>query len=103
MSEVEMSANDVNMQKLIQDFKVVVHDAENLAKATAGDLGEKVREARPRLTSSIESARESYADVEAKAREGAQATDKIIRQHPYESLGIAFGVGLLIGVLVTRR
>ena len=41
--------------------------------------------------------------VEEKAVEGAKATDKAIRTHPYESLGVAFGVGLLVGVLVARR
>jgi len=34
---------------------------------------------------------------------GAKATDKVIREHPYESIGVAFGVGLLIGVLATRK
>ena len=37
---------EVTMGKLAQDFKVVMHDAEALIKATAGDLGEKAREAR---------------------------------------------------------
>ncbi len=104
MNEAEMNnANEVSMKKLIQDFKVVLHDAENLAKVTAGDLGEKVREARAKLATSMESAKESYAKVEEKATVCAKATDKVIRDHPYESLGVAFGVGLLIGVLVTRR
>ena len=34
---------------------------------------------------------------------GAKAADKTIRDHPYESIGVAFGLGLLIGVLVTRK
>ena len=35
-------------------------------------------------------------------REAAKATDQVIRGHPYESIGIALGVGLLIGVLAGR-
>jgi ElaB/YqjD/DUF883 family membrane-anchored ribosome-binding protein len=34
---------------------------------------------------------------------GAKATDRAIREHPYESLGVAFGLGVLIGVLIARR
>lgn len=94
---------DVSMDRLVQDFKVVMHDAEGLIKATAGELGEKVKEARVRLMASLENAKVGYHKLEEKALEGARATDKVIRQHPYESIGIAFGVGLLIGVLVTRR
>jgi len=41
--------------------------------------------------------------LEEKTKEAAKATDRTIREHPYESIGIAFGVGLLIGVLVARR
>ncbi len=103
MNEAENSANEVNMQKLVQDFKLVLQDAEALAKVTAGDLGEKVHDARVRLAASLESAKESYRKAEEKAIAGAKATDQIIRQHPYESVGVAFGIGLLLGVLVARR
>ena len=33
----------------------------------------------------------------------ARATDKVIREHPYQTVGVAFGVGLLVGVLALRR
>ena len=94
---------EVTMGKLAQDFKVVMHDAEALIKATAGDLGEKAREARARLAASLESAKGGVSKLEDKAIASAKATDKVIREHPYESIGVAFGVGLLIGVLVSRR
>ena len=103
MSETETTEQEVTMAKLIKDFKVVVQDAEALARATAGDLGEKAREARARLTASLDGAKSSFHQLEDKAVAGAKATDRVIREHPYQSMGIAFGVGLLIGVLVTRK
>ena len=93
----------MSMSKLVQDFKVVMHDAESLLKASAGELGERAREARVRLAASLESARANFQKVEERAVEGARATDRVIREHPYQSIGVAFGIGLLIGVLVTRR
>jgi len=51
----------------------------------------------------LQSARETREKLEQRAREGVKATDRLVREHPYQSLGIAFGVGLLIGVLVNRR
>lgn len=96
----------VTVDKLVRDFKVVVQDAEMLIKATAGDigdkLGEKAKEARSRLITSLEAAKGSCHSIEEKALAGARATDKVIRDHPYQSLGIAFAVGLFIGVLVAR-
>jgi ElaB/YqjD/DUF883 family membrane-anchored ribosome-binding protein len=103
MNDVESAEQDMTMGKLVQDFKTVVRDAESLLKASAGELGDKAREARTRLAASLEDAKASFHKVEEKAIAGAKATDKIIREHPYQSLGVAFGVGLLIGVLVTRR
>ena len=69
----------------------------------AGDGDEGSPEIRNRLSSAIESAKATYHRLEGKAVAGAKATDKVIREHPYESLGVAFGLGLLVGVLVTRK
>ena len=41
--------------------------------------------------------------AEEKAVDRAKAADKAIREHPYQTIGLAFGLGLLIGVLVRRR
>ena len=41
--------------------------------------------------------------AEEKAVERAKAADKVIREHPYQTIGIAFGVGLLLGVLARRK
>ena len=108
MSEQAQAAEEaVTMGKLVQDLKVVMHDAEGLVKATAGEVGEKAREARVRLSASLESAKSGLYNLEAtavaKAKAAATATDKVIREHPYQSIGVAFGIGLLIGVLVTRK
>ena len=35
--------------------------------------------------------------------ERAKAADRVIRDHPYHTIGLAFGVGLLIGILARRR
>jgi ElaB/YqjD/DUF883 family membrane-anchored ribosome-binding protein len=103
MNEENTMDQDVTFGKLVQDFKVVVHDAESLLKATAGELGEKAREARSRLTTSLESAKVNMHKIEDKAIAGARAGDRVIREHPYQAVGTAFGLGLLIGILVTRK
>ena len=95
--------NEANMEKLGTDLKELSRDAE----ATAGQTGEKMSALRQRLSSAIESAKATYGKVEEKTIAGAKAADKTIRSHPYESIGIAagvaFGLGLLIGVLAGRK
>ena len=90
-------------ERLTSDLKTVVHDAEELMKATAGQAGEKVTQARSRLSAALESAKATCQRLEEKTVAAAKATDRTIREHPYESIGIAFGLGLLVGVLVARR
>lgn len=98
-----MNANEVSTEKLVTDLKRAVRDSEELLKDSAGAVGEKAREMRDRLAHTLESARAACHRLEERALEGAKATDKVIREHPYQSIGVAFGIGLLIGVLVTRK
>jgi ElaB/YqjD/DUF883 family membrane-anchored ribosome-binding protein len=97
-----MTTEQANIQ-LKGDLKAVVRDAEELVKATAGQAGEKLAEVRHRLTAALESAKATCHRLEEKAVAAAKVTDQTIRAHPYESIGIAFGLGLLVGVLVARK
>ena len=90
-------------ERLLQDLKQVVRDGEELLKAGANELSEKGTAARERLASALEVAKETRRKLEERAVASARATDRAIREHPYESIGIAFGVGVLIGVLINRR
>jgi ElaB/YqjD/DUF883 family membrane-anchored ribosome-binding protein len=89
--------------KLLEDVKQVVRDGEELLRAGAGEMSEKGKAARARLAAALESAKETGRKLQARTIEGAKATDRAIREHPYQSIGIAFGIGLLIGVLVNRK
>lgn len=96
-------SQEATMEKLMTDLKVVTKDAEAVLSATAGQAGEKMAELRTRLSSALDSAKETCRKLQDKTVAGAKVADKTIREHPYESIGAAFGLGLLIGVLVARR
>ena len=100
-------ANEANVEKLVTDLKVLSRDAEAMLHATAGQAGEKIAELRTKLAEALKSAKDTCHRLEDRAiegvKEGAKVADKAIREHPYESVGVAFGLGLLIGVLVGRR
>ena len=94
-----MSATD----RLVSDLKRIVRDSEELLHTTKDAVGDKAQEVRERLTDALDATKRTCRELEDKAIEGAKAADKTIRDHPYQSIGVAFGVGLLIGVLVTRK
>jgi ElaB/YqjD/DUF883 family membrane-anchored ribosome-binding protein len=81
----------------------LLEDAQALLAATAHVAEETVVEARKRLHDAIEKGKQTWNDIQEKAVDGAKATDEVIREHPYRSIGIAFGVGALIGYLLSRR
>lgn len=84
------------------EMGALAEDARALITATADATSEKVVAARKRLAAALERGKEFYGQARNKAVEGAQAADESIRGHPYQSLGIAFGIGAVVGLLVSR-
>jgi len=99
------SAEDIeeSTERLLQDLRAVVRDGEELLKAGAQELGERGVVARERLAAALESAKATGRKLEERARAGARAADVLIRENPYPSVGLALGVGLVLGVLINRR
>ena len=97
----------VSKDKLIQDLKAVVSDAEELLRATANQAGEKISAARERIQDSMHRAKVKLADAEGvmldKTKEAARATDEYVHENPWKAVGIAAGVGFLVGLLISRR
>ena len=102
-----MKQEEVTTDKLLADLQAVVADAEALLKATAGHAGEKVQEARARAEESLAAARERVGEVEddalRQARELVSNGAEYVREHPWAAIGIAAGVGVLVGLLLGRR
>lgn len=102
-----MARQQVSTDKLMKDLRLVMMDAEELLKATAGQAGEKVASARSRAEDSIRAARQALAEAGEEAvergREAAESADEYVHEHPWTAIGIAAGVGLVIGLLLSRK
>ena len=111
MSTQNLSAEtdpaEVTKAQLIHDFKVVVADAEALLKATAGHGGESIAAMRAKVEASLAAAKEKMIDAEvalvARTKAAAKATDEYVHVHPWQAIGIAASVGVVIGLLIGRR
>lgn len=97
----------VNKEKLVADFKLVVADAEELLRATAGQAGDKVGEMRDRIQVNLTTAKANLAEAQAAmldhAKAVGRATDDYVHDNPWRSVGVAAGFGLVIGLLIGRR
>ena len=94
-------------QKLVSDMKVVVSDAEEILRATAGVAGEKMVDLRERIAERLRDAKLRLADAEAalvdKTKAAARATDDFVNDKPWQAVVIAAGIGLLLGIIIGRR
>jgi ElaB/YqjD/DUF883 family membrane-anchored ribosome-binding protein len=99
--------NPANRDKLVQDMRLVIADAEELLRATANQAGEKIAVARERIQDSLHQAKVKLAEAEAvvseRAKQAARYTDEYVHENPWSAIGIAAGIGLLLGLLMSRR
>ena len=94
-------------ERVVNDLQTLVRDAEALLRATAGDLSVKASEARVKIKVALSQAKATCDELQQKGIESAKAAakkaDETVRAHPYEAIGIAFGVALIAAALFTRR
>jgi ElaB/YqjD/DUF883 family membrane-anchored ribosome-binding protein len=102
-----METAEVTRQKLIADLKLVIADAEELLRASASQTGAQMAAMRERIQASLENAKqrlgaagESTMDT---AKVAATATDKYVRDNPWQAVGIAAAAGVVLGLLLNRR
>lgn len=106
MSEA-INENPVDRDKFVKDMRTVISDAENLLRATANQAGEQIAVARERIQDSLHQAKVKLAEAEAVVREraaqAARYTDEYVHDNPWHAIGVAAGIGLVLGILLARR
>jgi ElaB/YqjD/DUF883 family membrane-anchored ribosome-binding protein len=96
----DLISEDASLEKLVDDLMLVVQGANEYAEAAGAGLTQIKRD---EIRTRLERLKENCRRIKEQALAGAAATDKILREHPYSSLGFAFVCGLLAGMLVNRR
>jgi ElaB/YqjD/DUF883 family membrane-anchored ribosome-binding protein len=92
----ESNNMDKQRQAIHSDLGALAEDARGLMATTVDVAGEKVGEARKRLANELSRFRDTVV-------EGTKATNHAVRENPYQAIGIAAGVGALIGFLIARQ
>ena len=93
--------------RLIADFKTVIQDAEELIKATSNQTGDKIGAVRERAEENLREARRKLNEMEDnivdRTKAAAKATDQLVHNKPWESITLATAVGVMLGMLISRR
>ena len=100
-------AEQLSASQLIDDLTAVIRDAESLLRATAAQTGDRVEEIRARAEESVRQAKARLEGIEEqaleRARELAGDADQYVRGNPWQAVGIAAGIGLVLGLILSRR
>ncbi|HET7833799.1 MAG TPA: DUF883 family protein [Gallionella sp.] len=103
---MSIKSADVSKEKLMQDLRAVVADADELLRATAGQAGEKVAAVRERVQENVAAAKQRLASMEdeamERARQAAKVTDEYVHDNPWTAIGVAASVGIIVGMLIGR-
>jgi ElaB/YqjD/DUF883 family membrane-anchored ribosome-binding protein len=106
-TEAQFTDPQVSKEKIKSDLKTVLSDMDEYLRATASQTGEKIGAIRERLQDHMHKAKDRLADTKEivvdKTKEAAKATDEYVHDNPWRAVGIAAGVGLIIGMLIGRR
>ncbi|WP_144265750.1 MULTISPECIES: YqjD family protein [Pandoraea] len=96
-----------NKEKFMTDIKSVLADAEDLLKQAANTTGERASELSDKALTLLKQAKEKASDVQVvvveKSKQAARATDDYVHDHPWQAVGIAAGIGVVIGLLLNRK
>ncbi len=106
-TDAQTANSQISRDKIKDDLRAVLSDMDDYLRATASHTGEKIGAIRERLQVQMHKAKDILADtgdvVVDRAKEGARATDEYVHDNPWHAVGIAAGVGLIIGMLIGRR
>jgi ElaB/YqjD/DUF883 family membrane-anchored ribosome-binding protein len=93
--------------RLLDDLRLVIRDAEDLLRSTGQQVDEGYRVARARFESTLSTAKDGLSTLEenlsATARDALETTDRFVQEHPWQAVGAGALTGLVIGLLIGRR
>lgn len=93
--------------KLMADLHVMIADAEELLRVTADQASGNAAEVRGRIQGRLQQARTELAQLQgaavAQVKAAGHAADEFVHENPWKSVGVATGIGLVIGLLIGRR
>ncbi|WP_395825581.1 YqjD family protein [Collimonas sp.] len=89
------------------DVRSLVRDAQELFLEAAATTGEKAEDLRERGLELLDAALSKAQDVQAAAietsKEIAATTDEYVQENPWRAIAISAGIGLLVGLVISRR
>jgi len=108
MKQTKAMAQEASAQeKLLEGMKAALDEAEGFLKDAASASGEQAHELRAKAVESLRATREALHDTKVsvlrESKRVAREADEYVHDNPWQAIAAAGVIGLLIGLLVSRR
>jgi ElaB/YqjD/DUF883 family membrane-anchored ribosome-binding protein len=98
---------NLSRESLLDDFSTMLTEAEELLRRAGNETGERAKDLRAQVEAKLLAAKLRLQELEGEAMDHAKAaarfTDDYVHDNPWPAIGVAAGVGFLLGLLISRR
>jgi ElaB/YqjD/DUF883 family membrane-anchored ribosome-binding protein len=96
-------ADDQIKDQAFSGLQALIEESEKLLKSSASLVGEEAETLRGQIAQKLQQAMDSVANVRARTQPAVDATEIYIGGHPWQTVAISAGFGLVVGLLLGRR
>ncbi|MHC8401230.1 ElaB/YgaM/YqjD family protein [Pseudomonas sp. MDT1-17] len=96
-------AEDQIKDQAFSELQVLIEESEKLLNSSASLVGEEADTLRGQIAQKLQQARDSVTSVRDRTKPAVAATETYIGGHPWQTVAISAGFGLVVGLLLGRR
>lgn len=98
---------ETTRDQIVDQFSSVISEAESLLSKATHETGEKARDLRSQAEARLLSAKLKLQELQGqavdRAKDAARATDDYVHENPWQAIGVAAAIGMIAGLLISRR
>ena len=97
------TAEDQIKDLAFSELTTLIEESEKLLNSSAALVGEEAETLREQIAQKLQQARDSVSSVRDRTKPAVDATETYIGGHPWQTVAISAGFGLVVGLLLGRR
>ncbi|SEM45131.1 Membrane-anchored ribosome-binding protein, inhibits growth in stationary phase, ElaB/YqjD/DUF883 family [Pseudomonas sp. ok272] len=95
--------DDQIKDQAFSELQSLIEESEKLLKSSAALVGEEAETLRGQIAQKLQQARDAVSSVRERTQPAVEATETYIGGHPWQTVAISAGFGLVVGLLLGRR
>ncbi|MCO7516912.1 DUF883 family protein [Pseudomonas guariconensis] len=89
--------------QVFSELQALIEESERLLNDSASLVGEEADTLRAQISLKLRQAQQATSKLRDKAQPVVEATEDYIGGHPWQTVAISAGLGLVVGLLLGRR